>query len=232
MVISSQPIVLGNMPAEDKKSQYEKVAFLGQVPVRVSGKVNTGDYILPSGNHDGMGRACPASKLSAEDYGRIVGMAWSASDGKEEEYVNVAIGLQTNDLAKKIKDQEKEIEMLEKEFNETSEQLATLVPGFRQAAGITDAILPPVTALPVVVNAKSLTSLNNWDLTELKSSDLQETLGLVEKSFLDRGGSTEAITMLNQLKNNPDFIDQFLKDLRFIDAKLLRKQLEKIKSRQ
>ena len=232
MVISSQPIVLGNMPEEDKKAQYEKVAFLGQVPVRVAGKVSVGDYILASGNHDGLGRACPVSKLRAEDYGKIVGMAWSEADGKEEQFINVAVGLQTNDFAKLIIRQEREIEALEKEFIETNEQLARMVPGFKPPAGLTDEGISNAASPLAEVNAKSLSALSKWDLSELKSSDLQETVGLVEKTFLKQGGSTETIALLNQLKTNPDFIDQYLKDIRFIDSKILRQQLEKIKSRQ
>lgn len=232
MVISSQPIVLGNMPQEDKKAQYEKVAFLGQVPVRVAGKVTVGDYILSSGNQDGTGKACPPSEMKAVDYGKIVGMAWSESVGKEIQFVNVAIGLQTNDFASMIARQEKEIEALEKEFNETNEQLAKMVPGFKQAAGLTDEVVPLVASTPILENAKSLSSLSKWDLKDLKSSDLQETLGLVEKTFLQQGGSKEAIALLNQFKTNPDFIDQYLKDLKFIDTRVMRQQLEKIKSRQ
>lgn len=231
MVVSSQPIVLGNMPAGDKKSLYEKVAFLGQVPVRVTGKVNIGDYILASGNHDGTGIAYPASKLHPEDYGKIVGMAWSESDGKAEQHINVAIGLQTNDLGKIITSQDKEIEELEKEFNETNEQLAKMVPGFKQAAGLTGEVVPNP-ATPVIEKAKPLSSWSKWNPGELKSSDLIETLGMVEKNFLEQGGSTESIAIWNQLKTNPDFIEQYLKDLRFIDAKVMRQQLEKIKPRQ
>ena len=37
-VISTKPIVLGNMPENGKEELYEKVAFMGQVPVHVLGK--------------------------------------------------------------------------------------------------------------------------------------------------------------------------------------------------
>ena len=39
MVTSSLPAVLGNMPSEELIADYEKVAFLGQVPVDVIGRV-------------------------------------------------------------------------------------------------------------------------------------------------------------------------------------------------
>ena len=56
-VISTAPGVLGNMPPKEKESKYEKVAFMGQVPVLVAGKVKAGDFIIPSGLNDGVGLA-------------------------------------------------------------------------------------------------------------------------------------------------------------------------------
>ncbi|MEO7524050.1 MAG: hypothetical protein ABIT58_08150, partial [Ferruginibacter sp.] len=56
-VISTKPIVLGNMPPQGQEGSYEKVAFMGQVPVMVFGKVNMGDYILPNGSNDGFAKA-------------------------------------------------------------------------------------------------------------------------------------------------------------------------------
>ncbi|MBK7086704.1 MAG: hypothetical protein IPH53_19460 [Flavobacteriales bacterium] len=50
MVISLKPAVLGNMPGPGKEHLYEKVGFMGQVPVKVIGPVHVGDYILPSGS--------------------------------------------------------------------------------------------------------------------------------------------------------------------------------------
>jgi hypothetical protein len=57
MVVSSHPIVLGNMPEPGKERLYEKVAFLGQVNVKVIGVVEAGDYIVATGRHDGCAMA-------------------------------------------------------------------------------------------------------------------------------------------------------------------------------
>ena len=40
------PLILGNMPQLGKEPKYEKVSFMGQVPVYVSKTVKKGDYIL------------------------------------------------------------------------------------------------------------------------------------------------------------------------------------------
>ena len=53
-MVSTNPGVLGNMPDDNELWKYEKVAFMGQVPTMVRGVVN-GDFIIPSGLHDGTG---------------------------------------------------------------------------------------------------------------------------------------------------------------------------------
>ena len=81
-VISTQPIVLGNEP-EENKDHYEKAAFLGQVPVWVQGPVQAGDFILPSGNFDGFGIAIHQEKASAADLANLVGIAWESQEEED-----------------------------------------------------------------------------------------------------------------------------------------------------
>ena len=49
--------VLGNVPEEGIKHNGNKVAFMGQIPVKVMGSVNTGDFIVAHGSIPGYGRA-------------------------------------------------------------------------------------------------------------------------------------------------------------------------------
>ncbi len=118
MVISYSPIVLGNMPAPNREKDFEKVAFMGQVPVRVAGKVEIGDYILPSGHNDGIGIAVNPSNMRTEDYARIVGIAWEASKGDLINLVNVAVGINTNDIALRVAQQELELNKVKHEINQ------------------------------------------------------------------------------------------------------------------
>ncbi|MDX8340364.1 hypothetical protein SLH46_14275 [Draconibacterium sp. IB214405] len=99
MVITNNPTVIGAMPDSTNTKKYERVAFMGQVPVKVIGEAKKGDYILPSGNQDGMAIAVSPQNMAVGDYARIIGTAWSESDGKELfSYVNTAVGINSNDL--------------------------------------------------------------------------------------------------------------------------------------
>ena len=103
MVISHNPIVTGAMPLSSEEHLYKRVAFIGQVPVKVIGEVNKGDYILPSGNGDGMAIAVHPSQMRINDYSRIVGVAWEEYHGKDLfSFINTAVGINSNDLTQEI----------------------------------------------------------------------------------------------------------------------------------
>jgi hypothetical protein len=99
LVVSTSPIFLGNMPQREEEHKYEKVAFLGQVPVRVAGKAEQGDYILASGNHDGMGIAVKPADMKIADFPRVVGVAWESAPEGPVNVVKVGVGINANDLA-------------------------------------------------------------------------------------------------------------------------------------
>ena len=102
MVVSSNPILTGNMPQPDQISLYERVAFMGQVPVRVVGAVSEGDYILPSGNNDGLGVAVCPEDMQLGDYSKIVGVAWEAFEDAPLNIVKVAVGINSEDMSQKV----------------------------------------------------------------------------------------------------------------------------------
>ena len=106
--ISSNPIVLGNMPEDDARHLHERVSFMGQVPVRVVGPVAEGDFIIPSGLGDGTGIAIAPEMMTADEYAKVVGRAWAASKQEYVKLVNVAVGLDAGDVATAVRRQESE----------------------------------------------------------------------------------------------------------------------------
>lgn len=113
LVISFKPIVLGNMPDSGREQLFEKVAFMGQVPVKVRGPVRKGDYLVPSGDHDGFARAVAAEKLTADLLRQVIGVAWAESEGQHVSYVKAAVGLRPAELARVLRAQETRMSALE-----------------------------------------------------------------------------------------------------------------------
>ena len=127
-VISKSPIVLGNIPPAGSEHLFEKCAFLGQVPVKVSGPVNVGDYILPSGRDNGIGIAVAPSDLTAEQAKLSVGIAWSALAKGVPGYVNVAVGMPSKAGLEVLQKQQETIGSLEKRMGAMEAVLRVLVP--------------------------------------------------------------------------------------------------------
>lgn len=144
MVVSTNPIVLGNMPPQGLESNFVKIAFMGQVPMKVIGEVKPGDYIVPSEMGGGFGKAVSPDKMELKDYRRIAGVAWSDMNQITPgiNMVNVAVGINSNDLAGVIYKQDEKFNNLKAEYDNLKAEvqrnnaiLAQLVPGFAEATG-------------------------------------------------------------------------------------------------
>jgi len=117
MVITEQPIILGNDQIDT--DNYEKVSFVGQVPIKVRGPVQAGDWIISTGQHDGTGLARASDKIQIED--QIVGLALDSSIDPATKKINAIVGLDhsqalkdhiLSDMQSTIKELKKEIEIL------------------------------------------------------------------------------------------------------------------------
>lgn len=133
MVLSRHPVVLGNLPKQENYDGIKKVAFLGQVPVKVVGKVNVGDYILPDGNYSGMGIAVHPESIRSEELKKIAGVAWTASEeGKLVSTINVAVGLNVIDNQREVQSLTKELNDLKNKMSASEKELARLIPGYAE----------------------------------------------------------------------------------------------------
>lgn len=112
LVISEAPAMLGNLPSPERKDLFEKVAFMGQVPVKVLGPVQSGDYIIPSGNNDGIGIAVHPEQLPTEDFKSILGVSWETKnvDKNQIHKTKISVGLNFNDLAPRVEKLESEVD--------------------------------------------------------------------------------------------------------------------------
>lgn len=154
MVVSTRPIVLGNMPPKDDENNYVKIAFIGQVSTRVIGPVQPGDYILPSEIGSGFAKAVHPETMKSRDYKKVAGVVWSVLSKVSDNIslVNVAVGINSNDLADVVQKHEEELLKLRSEYNDLQRQanaanaaLAKLVPGYAEAIGLKDQQAPPTT---------------------------------------------------------------------------------------
>lgn len=81
------------MPSDEEEEykNYETVSFIGQVQSKVKGVVQSGDWIVASGNNDGNAVAISSDAILPTH--QIVGRAWESSDDTGIKMINVSVGL-------------------------------------------------------------------------------------------------------------------------------------------
>ena len=205
LAISTNPIVLGNSPTEDREDDFEKAAFMGQVPVRVLGKVNTGDYIVPSGNNDGYAKAIASALMTAEDYGRIVGVAWTKSEGNSPvSLINVAMGLNDGDINKVVVKQQNEINDLKAKLAAIDEKLNNILNG--DAIGVQMEVTSKENHKSYQEQfQENIPNENQIVYYYVNIEEMKKGLELAEKQFIEAGGNIETHPFWSKIKTDSNF---------------------------
>lgn len=199
MVVSTRPIVLGNRQAQGS-AQFEKIAFLGQVPVRVIGKVNLGDYLIPSGHNDGFAIAIAPNQLPLAAHRRIIGVAWEAAQDAPINVVNTAVGINRNSLSPAL-------EQFEADLQATNQKVDQIIAYLEGTS----------TTLPIGANTpkKPINSAVDYELQKLFSDEtfdqiIDQNAPLLINSFKriaqalsDKGYNTAQVPWLQQFLQNP-----------------------------
>jgi hypothetical protein len=227
MVISRKPIVLGNASEKTENDQHEKVAFLGQVPVVVRGEVALGDYILPDGLNMGIGTAVKPANMKAEDYKRIVGVAWSTSEaGKSLSEINVAVGLNGLAISQEVDKQHAVIAQQNEELNSMKEELSalkTVLKGMNQALAQINPEYAQTVKNVLGSDAESIVKENKVvkvkaPETTITSSvsdmEVQNAVVLWRQQLINSGNSMENQPLLTKFDNDPAFRASVLERLK------------------
>jgi len=229
LVISYKPVVLGNMPEQGQEANYEKVAFMGQVPVKVFGKVHTGDYILPDGGNNGVGIAVSPQDIQPEQYQKIVGVAWSANETSSFSLINVAVGLHANDMVtlsikqeQKIKEQKTELDSLKNQLDKMNSALAQLLPDYASIMKIdqktsTDCVDKDSGNVNMVSNSQKSSadlgeplSENTIYYYEISENQMEAGIAEAEKILRAKGVDIDANPFFKKLKTDPTYRTNYI----------------------
>ncbi len=113
MVVSHNPIVLGNTPENNKVHLGQNIAFMGQVPVKVTGPVRTGDYIVADPNIPGYGVAKSEYDMTVEDFKYAVGRSWDNRLDEGPKMVNTVVGIHNGDYMRILQNMERKFDASE-----------------------------------------------------------------------------------------------------------------------
>lgn len=192
--------MLGNMPDSGKEDAYTMIAFMGQVPVKVRGTVNIGDYILPSGLNDGTGIPVSPETITPEQFESIVGIAWSAIPVTAGiSIINMAIGLNTNDLAKQVTKQAAQIKSLENTLASLEKRISSI------ESGNTNSTTPQKEDVAAIQSETPQAETYTINAAEVDYAIMQ-----LQDAYQNMGISPEAHAGLNKLFNDAEYRAQII----------------------
>jgi len=221
MVISYKPAVLGALPQKHEEHLFEKVAFMGQVPVRVLGKVAIGDYILPSGNNDGLGIAVSPDNITAKDIKNIVGVAWEASNSAYDfKLINTAVGINNNDnnpivirLEEQVAQQTQELNELKSLLTSTIKRIETLENG-----GVPNTNMTTIASNNLHENVahdgRKYEEDHGIIYFEISDEELEEGFRLAERMLRAQGITKTEEYVINKIKEDPVFKAKIMNEMR------------------
>ncbi|MDA8772212.1 hypothetical protein N9M80_03970 [Flavobacteriales bacterium] len=175
LIISTAPAILGNQP--ENVEDYEQVAFLGQVPVRVLGSVNVGDYILPSGDNDGYGIAVSPADIRLDEIADIVAVAWEDGASDLVNVINASIGLDGAARKELVTALQKQMDELRVEynngFNSLQNQITSLQADLLAMLGQQNDANTPINSQALAASIQKNLSQANGDSNEPASMGRQ-----------------------------------------------------------
>lgn len=201
MVVSMRPAVIGNAPELGQEAQYEKVAFVGQVPIKVVGAVSSGDYIIASGNHDGVGIAIHPQDMKTGDYAHVVGVAWESAPDQLVNFVNVAVGINVNDLSDKVDLLTREVENIMAFL----EGKAPLLDGDQIAALTPPPVQPQTTFQKLYTDEEFDAYIDQHELF------FKGLFGLIKSNLVKQGTDLSIYPQVAEMLDNPA---PFMKNIR------------------
>lgn len=144
LAVSARPIMLGNVPEKGKEASGNKVAFLGQIPVKIIGPVSSGDYIIGNPSTPGYGLAVHPDDMTPEQVRISVGRAWDTNRNDGPKMINTVIGVDNGGFLKLLQDNRSVIEVLSTNLdalnahiNKLESRLESFISGSEEYAEIT-----------------------------------------------------------------------------------------------
>lgn len=126
MVVSKAPIIMGNAPEPERLHEGKNIAFIGQVPVKLMGPVESGDFIVADLTRSGFAKAVNPKNMTSQDHQYAVGRSWDSDASPGFKFVNTLVGMHSNAWTKPMKKMQDTVEKLESRLTAIEDQISTI----------------------------------------------------------------------------------------------------------
>jgi hypothetical protein len=211
------------MPPKNEEHLYEKVAFMGQVPVKVLGKVSKGDYILPSRQNNGFGIAVKPENLKAADFKNIVGIAWSESKNEVFNLILVAVGINANDIAILVEKQQAQIDKQDAEIRDLKARLERIEKALLGAE--------PQNIKVTACAENILEQPRTVYLYRLTEKQLNEGIELAKQKLAENGIDVKNHPFFSQIESDATFKEKYIQKMQSsVDKEIQAKKIKEEKA--
>jgi hypothetical protein len=221
MVISTNPTVVGAMPNPSAEQNFARVAFMGQVPTKVSGIVQKGDFILPSGNNDGLAIGISPQKMKTADYKRIIGTAWESNDGPSVSVINVAVGLNDNLLAAQVEELQNTLNKIESAIAKLDPSYEVSQPNLRDTKEYSVASTSKTSIRKQLETQAAALRKTKEENTEKKVAQLQSIFANAQQLALESGSDLTKLPYLAEVFADPLNVELREEALDFLKKRLV-----------
>jgi hypothetical protein len=221
MVISTNPTVVGAMPNPSAEQNFARVAFMGQVPTKVSGIVQKGDFILPSGNNDGLAIGVSPQKMKTADYKRIIGTAWESNDGPSVSVINVAVGLNDNLLAAQVEELQNTLNKIESAVAKLDPSYEVSQPNLRDTKEYSVASTSKTSIRKQLETQAAALRKTKEENTEKKVAQLQSIFANAQQLALESGSDLTKLPYLAEVFADPLNVELREEALDFLKKRLV-----------
>jgi hypothetical protein len=221
MVISTNPTVVGAMPNPSAEQNFARVAFMGQVPTKVSGIVQKGDFILPSGNNDGLAIGISPQKMKTADYKRIIGTAWESNDGPSVSVINVAVGLNDNLLAAQVEELQNTLNKIESAVAKLDPSYEVSQPNLRDTKEYSVASTSKTSIRKQLETQAAALRKTKEENTEKKVAQLQSIFANAQQLALESGSDLTKLPYLAEVFADPLNVELREEALDFLKKRLV-----------
>ena len=156
-----------------------------------------------------------------------MGVSWSSSSIEEAKLVNVAVGLNDNDLQTMVSENQKMWVELRKQFDETYSALQGLIPEKNTKPNSRAAYNSSLSVSTAGNNSNPIIKTNQFDFRSISRETVLELISNAENSIKKTGAKLDGNPFWDRMRQDKAYKEEFIKNIQQVYKNEVDNQIEK-----